>query len=75
MPPESLRFTCSKCRGNDCEIGEIHAVGGFWGKIFDVQNRKLTTVTCTRCRYTELYATDDSTGGSTLADIFDFLTG
>jgi len=75
MSSESLRFTCSKCRGNNCEIGEIRAVGGFWSKIFDVQDRKLTTVTCTRCRYTELYDTDNSTGDSTLADIFDLLTG
>ncbi len=71
MPSESLRFTCSKCHGNDCEIGEIRAAGGFWSKVFDVQNRKLTTVTCTRCRYTELYAAD----GSTLANLFDFFTG
>ncbi len=28
MPSESLRFTCSKCHGNDCEIGEIRAADG-----------------------------------------------
>ena len=65
-----LRFDCPKCHHNDYETGEIRAAGGFWSKIFDMQNRKLSTVTCTRCRYTELYAADSST----LGNIFDLFT-
>ena len=71
MSAPALRFQCPKCRHTGCEIGEIRAAGGFWSKIFDVQSRKLSTVTCERCRYTELYAADSSTLGS----IFDFFTG
>ncbi|MCY3738695.1 MAG: zinc ribbon domain-containing protein [Gemmatimonadaceae bacterium] len=71
MSAPELRFQCPKCRHTRCEIGEIRAAGGFWSKIFDVQNRKLSTVTCERCRYTELYAADSSTLGS----VFDFFTG
>ena len=39
-------------------------------KIFDVQNKKFSTVTCVHCRYTEVYKTDTST----LGNVFDFFT-
>ena len=39
-------------------------------KIFDVQGRKFTSVTCTKCRYTEFYQADSSKLGS----IFDLFT-
>jgi len=71
MSAPELRFQCPKCRHTECEIGEIRAAGGFWSKIFDVQSRKLSTVTCGQCRYTEFYAADSST----LGHIFDFFTG
>jgi predicted nucleic-acid-binding Zn-ribbon protein len=51
-------------------MGEMRAAGGFLTKIFDVQSKKFTTVTCRRCRYTEIYQADSSR----LGDIFDFLT-
>ena len=54
MSSPTLRFECPKCHHTAYETGEIRASGGFWSKIFDVQNRKLTTVTCEQCRYTEL---------------------
>ena len=40
-------------------------------KIFDVQNKKFITISCTRCGYTELYRgkTDDGW------DVLDFLVG
>lgn len=41
-----------------------------FAKIFDVQNKRFTTVTCTNCYYTEMYRTDSST----LGNIFDFFT-
>ena len=71
MSAPELRFQCPKCRHTGCEIGEIRAAGGFWSKLFDVQNRKLSTVTCGNCRYTEFYAADSSTLGS----IFDLFAG
>ena len=38
-------------------------------KIFDVQNKKFITVSCTKCGYTELYRQDTSTG----MNVLDFL--
>jgi hypothetical protein len=49
----------------------MRAAGGFWAKIFDVQNRRFTTVTCQRCRHTELFNIESSKLGS----VFDFFTG
>ena len=63
-------YVCEKCQHTEFEQGELRASGGFWSKIFDVQNRKFTSVTCSRCGYTELYQGDSST----LGNIFDFLT-
>jgi predicted nucleic-acid-binding Zn-ribbon protein len=65
-----IRYECPKCRHTAFETGEFRAAGGFLTKIFDVQSRKYTTVTCTRCRYTEIYQADSSM----LGNIFDFFT-
>lgn len=65
-----LNFTCSKCSNTQCEIGEFRATGGFLSKLFDVQSKRFTTVTCKKCQYTEIYRTDSSTIGN----IFDFFT-
>jgi predicted nucleic-acid-binding Zn-ribbon protein len=67
---DKLSYTCPKCENTQCEISEIRTTGGFLSKVFDVQNRKFTTVTCTRCRYTEIYQADSSM----LGNIFDFFT-
>jgi predicted nucleic-acid-binding Zn-ribbon protein len=48
----------------------MRAAGGFWHKIFDMQNRKFSSVTCNRCHYTEFYAADSSK----LGNIFDLFT-
>ncbi|MBN2413516.1 zinc ribbon domain-containing protein [candidate division KSB1 bacterium] len=66
----NLNYICPKCKNNQCEIGEIRTTGGVLSKIFDVQNKKFTSVTCSRCRYTEFYKADSST----LGNIFDFFT-
>lgn len=66
----TLNYRCPKCSNRECEIGEIRASGGFWAKVFDVQNKKFSTVICRRCRYTEIYQADSSTLGS----VFDFFT-
>ena len=65
-----LNFSCTKCGTTTYEIGEFRATGGFLTKIFDVQSKKFTTVTCTQCRYTEVYKADSSM----LGNIFDFFT-
>jgi predicted nucleic-acid-binding Zn-ribbon protein len=65
-----LNFMCPKCSSNQCDIGEFRAAGGFWSKIFDVQGARFSTVTCSRCKYTEIYKAPSSM----LGNIFDFFT-
>ena len=67
---EQFQWQCPKCRNQEFETDQMSAAGGFFSKVFDVQNKKFTTVTCTRCRYTEFYKADTST----LGNIFDFFT-
>jgi len=65
------KYICVKCGNMNYETDEFRATGGAFAKVFDVQNKKFTTVSCTRCKYTEIYK------GSTsqLGNIFDFFTG
>lgn len=64
-------FHCLRCQGTHHEVGEARIVGGFWSKVFDIQGRKFTTVTCTRCKHTEFFAEDRSV----MSNVFDFLVG
>lgn len=65
-----LNYTCPKCGNTTYEVGEFRATGGFLTKIFDVQSKRFTTVSCMRCRYTEIYRAESSM----LGNIFDFFT-
>ncbi len=67
---EPLNYRCPKCGNSQYEVGEFRASGGFWTKIFDIQSRRYSTVTCTQCRYTEIFQADSSM----LGNIFDFFT-
>lgn len=64
------RWSCPKCENGEFETGQFRATGGILSQIFDVQNKKFSTVTCTRCSYTEVYRTDSSS----LGNVFDFFT-
>lgn len=64
------RWSCLRCAGNEYETGEIRVAGGFWSRVFDVQNKKYSAVTCERCGFTEFYKCDVST----LGNVFDFFT-
>lgn len=63
-------YKCPKCGNRNYETDEFRATGGIFSKIFDVQNKKFTTVSCTRCSYTEIY----KASSSQLGNIFDFFT-
>lgn len=67
---QEINFTCPKCSNDQCKIDEFRAAGGFLSKVFDVQSKRFTTVTCSRCKYTEIY----KTSSSTIGNIFDFFT-
>ncbi len=66
----SLNYTCPKCGNTSYETGEFRAAGGFLSKVFDVQSKRFTTVTCTQCKYTELF----KASSSMLGNIFDLFT-
>ncbi len=42
----------------------------FLTKIFDIQSARFTTVTCSQCKYTEIYKAKSNM----LGNIFDFFT-
>ena len=65
------KYACPKCGNREFETDEFRATGGIFAKIFDVQNKKFTTVSCTQCKFTEIYKTKSST----LGNVFDFFTG
>ncbi len=65
------QYQCPKCGNTSYESDKIRATGAGLAKMFDVQNKRFIAITCTNCRYTELYKEGDS---STLSNIFDFLT-
>lgn len=67
---EHINYKCPKCGNRSFEMDEFRATGSFLTKIFDIQNKKFTTVSCIRCTYTEIYKADSST----LGNIFDFFT-
>lgn len=62
-------YRCCKCDHDICEVAEMRATGGLITKFLNIQNRKFTTVTCARCRFTELYDVDSSM----LGNVFDFI--
>ena len=66
----ATNFKCARCAIQEYETSEFRATGGFLSKIFDIQSREFTTVTCVRCKYTEIYKADTSA----LGNIFDLFT-
>jgi predicted nucleic-acid-binding Zn-ribbon protein len=64
------QYQCPKCGNTRFETDTIRTTGGALAKIFDVQNKKFTAVTCSHCKYTEFYKGDTSV----LGNIFDFFT-
>ncbi len=63
-------WICPKCKNKEFEADQLAATGGGITKFLDIQNKKFITVTCTRCRYTELY----KSGTGKLENILDFFT-
>jgi predicted nucleic-acid-binding Zn-ribbon protein len=67
---KSINYKCPKCSNRTYVVDEMRATGGTWSKIFDVQNKKFTSVSCERCTYTEFYKAKTSA----LSNIFDLFT-
>jgi hypothetical protein len=58
---------CPKCGHTGTDIDDIATSGTGLSKMFDVQNRTFTVVTCTNCGYSELYRANSS---GNLVDLF-----
>lgn len=69
MDQERVNYVCPKCGNNQYESDQFQATGGNFAKLFDVQNKKFITLSCSRCGYTELYKAQTDTG----MNILDFL--
>lgn len=68
MPKKQLNYVCPKCENREYEVDEIRTAGGKFSKLFDVQNKKFTVISCKKCHYAELYKGSTST----LGNVFDF---
>ncbi len=68
---QQQQYVCPKCGNTSFESDQFQATGGDFSKLFNVQNKKFITVSCTQCGYTELYRAKTSTG----MNVLDFLWG
>lgn len=68
---EKRQYVCEKCGNKHYISDQFQATGGNFSKIFDIQNKKFITVSCSRCGFTELYRGQTSDGWNVL----DFLIG
>ncbi|MGM9649586.1 MAG: zinc ribbon domain-containing protein [Butyricicoccaceae bacterium] len=68
---EQKQYECPKCGCRQYTADQMQATGGNFAKIFDIQNKKFTMISCNRCGYTEFYRKANSDGW----DILDFLMG
>ncbi|MBE5927745.1 MAG: DNA-binding protein [Lachnospiraceae bacterium] len=66
---EMKQYVCPKCGNESYESDQFQATGGNFAKIFDIQNKRFITISCTNCGYTELYKNVNDEG----MDILDFL--
>lgn len=64
------KYKCPKCGHAFYEVDEFRATGGMFTKLFNIQNKKFTTVSCKQCKFTEIYKAESSQIGN----IVDFFT-
>jgi len=64
-------YNCAKCSSWEFETDEIRTTGSGFSKLFNIQNRRFTVVSCKRCGYSEFYRKGSSSGAS---NVLDFLT-
>jgi predicted nucleic-acid-binding Zn-ribbon protein len=62
------KYICPKCHNRQYEKEEIRTTGSMLTKLFNIQNKRFTTISCTRCHYTELYKVPSGKFG----DVVDF---
>ncbi|MEI8115516.1 MAG: zinc ribbon domain-containing protein [Bacteroidia bacterium] len=68
---EQSKYHCPKCGNVKAEADVIRTTGNGFSRFFNIQNRKFTVITCTKCQYSEFYKGTVSS----LGNIADFLIG
>lgn len=68
---DRIQYVCPKCGCRNYDHDQFQATGGNFAKLFDIQNKRFITVSCTNCGYTELYRAS----GDGVMDVLDFLIG
>lgn len=51
---------CIRCNNRTFETGNFAATGTGFSKIFDYKYKNFTTLTCSKCQYTEIYRTSSN---------------
>jgi uncharacterized protein len=69
MAMERQQYVCQKCGNRRYVSDQFQATGGDFAKLFNVQNKKFITISCTNCGYTELYRSETNAG----MNVLDFL--
>jgi len=67
---EHKNYKCPKCSNRTYELDQMQATGGTFTKLFNIQNKSFTSVTCKKCTYTEFFKTKTSK----ITNVFDFFT-
>ncbi|MDY4889107.1 MAG: zinc ribbon domain-containing protein [Sphaerochaetaceae bacterium] len=65
------QYVCPKCGNMHYIEDKIQTAGGNFSKLFDIQNKRFVTISCTQCGYTELFRQDESVA----MNVLDFLIG
>ena len=60
---EHKNWNRPKCNNTSFDSDQFRATGGIFSRIFDVQNKRFTTVTGDRCTFTEIYRSKSSAPG------------
>ena len=60
---------CLKCGHTEVTTDTISTTGSGLSKMFDIQTKQFTVVSCTNCGYSELYRDVGSRGGD-FVDVF-----
>jgi uncharacterized protein len=50
-----IKYKCPKCGHTEYQVGELWAAGSIFVKILGFENKRFTYISCSMCRYTEIY--------------------
>ena len=54
-PTHQKIWKCPKCESTEYSEDTVTMTGKTWSRFMNIQNRKFSAVTCSKCSYTEFY--------------------